>query len=102
MGYMVKMLVSVLASRGFAHTAPVCGQIENTELLKRELALDISHGLVGKTAIHSSYLDIIHRALMIDQDEYEDALRILNSSRAVFEFQGAMCEPVTQRDCRRA
>ncbi len=97
MGYVVKMLVAVFASRGFSLTAPVCEQIENTELLLRELALDVSHGLVGKTAIHPSHLEIIHNALMVDQDEYNDALCILNSSQAIFKSQGAMCEPATHR-----
>lgn len=97
MGYVVKMLVAVFASRGFALTAPVCEQIDNVELLQRELTLDIAHGLVGKTAIHPTHLDVIHRALEVQPDEYEDALRILNSTQAVFKSQGAMCEPATHR-----
>lgn len=35
LGYVVKMLVSVFSPRGFALTAPVCEQIDNTELLER-------------------------------------------------------------------
>lgn len=97
MGYVVKMLVAVFASRGFSLTAPVCEQIDNTQLLEREVALDIVHGLVGKTAIHPTHLEVIHRALMVEQDEYEDALRILNSTQAVFKSQGAMCEPATHK-----
>lgn len=97
MGYVVKMLVSVFASRGFALTAPVCEQIENTSLLERELELDVAHGLVGKTAIHPSHLDVIHRGLEVQPDDYEDALRIFNSTQAVFKSQGAMCEPATHR-----
>lgn len=97
MGYVIKMLVSVFAPRGFALTAPVCEQIENTELLERELALDMAHGLAGKTVIHPSHLEYIHRALMVEQEEYEDALRILNSNQAVFRSQGAMCEPATHK-----
>lgn len=97
MGYVVKMLVAVFASRGFSLTAPVCEQIDNLDLLERELALDVAHGLVGKTAIHPSHLELIHRGLMVEKDEYEDALRILNSTQAVFKSQGAMCEPATHR-----
>lgn len=95
MGYVVKMLVSVFSPRGFSLTAPVCEQIENMALLERELALDVAHGLVGKTAIHPAHLECIHRGLMVGKDEYEDALRILNSTQAVFKSQGAMCEPAT-------
>lgn len=98
MGYVVKMLVSVFAPRGFSLTAPVCEQIDDVELLQRELTQDIAHGLVGKTAIHPSHLKVIHRGLMVGKDDYEDALRIINSSQAVFKSQGAMCEPATHRN----
>ncbi|WP_147199733.1 HpcH/HpaI aldolase/citrate lyase family protein [Pantoea sp. CCBC3-3-1] len=98
MGYVVKMLVSVFAPRGFSLTAPVCEQIDNIELLQRELTQDVAHGLVGKTAIHPSHLNLIHQGLMVEKDDYEDALRIINSSQAVFKSQGAMCEPATHRN----
>ena len=98
MGYVIKMLVAVFAPRGFSLTAPVCEQIENIELLERELTQDIAHGLVGKTAIHPAHLNLIHQRLMVEKDDYEDALRIINSSQAVFKSQGAMCEPATHRN----
>ncbi|WP_241576346.1 HpcH/HpaI aldolase/citrate lyase family protein [Rosenbergiella collisarenosi] len=98
MGYVIKMLVSVFASRGFSLTAPVCEQIDNVKLLERELMQDVAHGLVGKTAIHPSHLTLIHQGFMVEKDDYEDALRILNSSQAVFKSQGAMCEPATHRN----
>jgi len=98
LGYVVKMLVAAFASRGFALTAPVCERIEDEALLERELALDMAHGLVGKTAIHPAQLEIIQRGLMVSPDDYEDALRIMNSEQAVFKSQGAMCEPATHRN----
>jgi len=98
MGYVVKMLVSVFAPRGFSLTAPVCEQIDNIELLERELIQDLAHGLAGKTAIHPSQLNVIHQGLMVGKDDYEDALRIINSSQAIFKSQGAMCEPATHRN----
>ncbi|EGE6685264.1 TPA: HpcH/HpaI aldolase/citrate lyase family protein, partial [Escherichia coli] len=39
----------------------------------------------------------IQNALMVTQGEHSDALRILNSTQAVFKSQGAMCEPATHR-----
>ncbi|WP_230351307.1 HpcH/HpaI aldolase/citrate lyase family protein [Lelliottia sp. WAP21] len=97
MGYVIKMLVSVFSPRDFALTAPVCEHIDDHEVMARELALDMAHGLVGKTAIHPCQIDIIEQALMVTQGEYSDALRILNSTQAVFKSQGAMCEPATHR-----
>lgn len=97
MGYVIKMLVSVFAPRDFALTAPVCEHIDDHDVMARELALDMAHGLVGKTAIHPRQIAVIERALMVTQGEHSDALRILNSTQAVFKSQGSMCEPATHR-----
>ncbi len=97
MGYVVKMLVSVFAARDFALTSPVCEHIDDHQVMECELALDIAHGMVGKTAIHPNQIAKIERALMVTPADHADALRILNSSQAVFKSQGAMCEPATHR-----
>ena len=97
MGYVIKMLVAVFASRDFSLTAPVCEHIDDHQVMDRELALDMLHGLVGKTAIHPSQIAKIEAALMVSASDHADALRILNSSQAVFKSQGAMCEPATHR-----
>lgn len=97
MGYVIKMLVSVFGARQFALTAPVCEHIDDNPVMEKELALDIANGLVGKTAIHPKQIDKIERALMVSQADHSDALRILNSTQAVFKSQGAMCEPATHR-----
>lgn len=97
MGYVIKMLVAVFGPKGFALTAPVCEHIDDHRLLEKELALDVAHGLVGKTAIHPNQIGIIQKALMVSSLDHEDALRINNSSKAVFKAGGAMCEPATHR-----
>lgn len=97
MGYVIKMLVAVFGSKGFALTAPVCEHIDDHRLLEKELALDLAHGLVGKTAIHPMQIGIIQKALMVSSLDHEDALRIINSSKAVFKAGGSMCEPATHR-----
>ncbi|WP_039057624.1 HpcH/HpaI aldolase/citrate lyase family protein [Enterobacter sp. Bisph1] len=97
LGYIIKMLVSVFGPHDFALTAPVCEHIDDHAVLTRELALDMANGLVGKTAIHPQQIPVIEQALMVTQGEYSDALRILNSTQAVFKSQGAMCEPATHR-----
>ena len=97
MGYVIKMLVSVFTSRNFSLTAPVCEHIDDHAVMARELALDMAHGLVGKTAIHPGQIDVIEQALMVSPCEHSDALRILNSTQAVFKSQGAMCEPATHK-----
>jgi len=97
MGYVIKMLVAVFGSRDFSLTSPVCEHIDDHDVMEQELALDMAHGLVGKTAIHPNQIAKIERALMVTPADHADALRILNSSQAVFKSQGAMCEPATHR-----
>ena len=97
MGYIIKMLVATFSPKGFALTAPVCEHIDDQKIMNDELALDMLHGLVGKTAIHPSQIRNIEAALRVSGDEYEDAMNILHSPHAVFKSQGAMCEPATHR-----
>ncbi|MFS1162287.1 HpcH/HpaI aldolase/citrate lyase family protein [Aeromonas salmonicida] len=97
MGYIIKMLVAVFGAKGFAMTAPVCEHIEDHHLLEQELVLDIAHGLVGKTAIHPNQIGVIQKAFMVSSLDQQDALRIINSTQAVFKASGAMCEPSTHR-----
>lgn len=96
-GFVIKMLVSMFAPYGFYLTAPVSELICDQSLMQKELELDIAHGLVGKTAIHPSQIGMIESAFMVSSEEVSDALKIINSSQAVFASQGAMCEPATHR-----
>lgn len=95
LGYVMKMLVSTFGARKFALTSPVCELIDRNDILTHELMRDMEHGFVGKTAIHPNQIAIINQALAVEPSEYQDALRIVNSSAAVFKHNGAMCEPAT-------
>lgn len=97
LGYVIKMLVATFAPKGFSLTAPVCEQINAPSLLAKELALDKAHGLVGKTAIHPSQIDVIQNEFKVSQTEQDEAKSILLATEAVFQFKGAMCEPATHR-----
>lgn len=96
MAQVIQNLVCQFAPRDFSLTAPVCEIIDDPALLSAELEQDIAHGLVGKTAIHPTQIQMINRALMVSPQEHQDALNILNASQAVFQAHGAMCEPATQ------
>ncbi len=90
------MLSGVMGAAGFSLTAPVCELLHHPQLLCRELAQDMDYGLVGKTAIHPTQIPLIHRALQVSVEDQQAALLILNSSApAVFQHNGAMCEPAT-------
>lgn len=95
MSYVIPMLCGVMGQR-FALTAPVFERMDNLALLEEELALDIAHGLVGKTAIHPCQIDTIHRALRVSVEDLNAARLILSeNAAAVFKHDGAMCEPAT-------
>lgn len=96
LGYLIKMLVTIFAANGFYLTAPVCEHFANNDLLEREIALDIMHGLVGKTIIHPNQLTIIDQFYKVSLTEYNEAQQILTANEAVFKFNGSMCEPITQ------
>ena len=96
MSYVIPMLCGVMGAAGFALTAPVFEQLNMPQLLEQELALDIAHGLVGKTAIHPSQITVIHKALQVTLEDLNSARQILSESApAVFKFNDAMCEPAT-------
>lgn len=45
--------------------------------LKNEIALDQLNGFIGKTCIHPSQLQAVLESLVITEEDYEDALKIL-------------------------
>ncbi|WP_455233147.1 HpcH/HpaI aldolase/citrate lyase family protein [Geopseudomonas aromaticivorans] len=95
LSYVIPMLCGVMGSE-FALTAPVFERMDNLALLEEELALDIAHGLVGKTAIHPCQIDTIHKALRVTVEDLNSARLILSAgAAAVFKHDGAMCEPAT-------
>lgn len=96
MGYVIPMLAGVLGAQGFALTAPVFERLATPQLLGDELALDISHGLVGKTAIHPSQIMQIHDAFRVSIEDLNCAKLIVNESApAVFKHDDSMVEPAT-------
>ena len=44
----------------------------------KEIELDLQNGLIGKTAIHPCQLPIIYEALKVAEEDYLDALRIID------------------------
>ena len=46
--------------------------------LRRELSLDRLNGFIGKTCIHPEQVDIIHEALKVSKNDYEDAIGLLH------------------------
>lgn len=57
------------------------------EGLKRELEKDKLNGFIGKTAIHPSQLEVIHRSMIVDYGDYMDARAILEMGEEMLGVQ---------------
>lgn len=95
----ISNLVTLFKPHGFNLTSPVCEFLHDTELLKKELPMDLEFGLFGKTAIHPDQIPIIESAYCPSEHEMEMAEAILKEDApAVFGMHGTMCEPATHRN----
>lgn len=95
-GSLIAQLCGLFKPHGFFLTAPVFEHFEDQDNLRKELMLDKAHGLVGKTAIHPSQIEIIESSLAPSDMEIEDATAILDvDAQAVFKLNGSMCEVAT-------
>ncbi|HEX8442019.1 MAG TPA: HpcH/HpaI aldolase/citrate lyase family protein [Allosphingosinicella sp.] len=98
LGAVIASLAGAFLPWGFALSAPVMERFDAPDLLRAEVARDIEHGLLTKTAIHPAQVPVIHAALAVAPGELADAHVILAADTpAVFAREGAMCEPATHR-----
>lgn len=96
LGLAIATMAAVFIPRGVALSAPVFEHYSDTELLREEVARDIEHGLLTKTAIHPDQVRVIHQAMRPSARDMEEAHAILEpQARAVFGHAGSMCEPTT-------
>lgn len=96
LGYVLNMIATQFMAGGYHVSAPVYDIITDTETLRREVAMDVERGFVGKTAIHPCQVPLIQDALRPMVSEVKMARSILDkSSAAVFQIGGVMCEPAT-------
>lgn len=95
----ISQLVSCFKPYGFNLTAPVCELLFDQEILNAEVGLDLDHGLFGKTAVHPDQVPLIEQQYKVSAAHVESANRILDKDApAVFQKDGAMCEPATHRN----
>lgn len=98
LGPVVAQLIGLMIPAGFALTAPVYDVVRDPATLAREAARDVAWGLSGKTAIHPMQVATIHAAFAVTAAEVASAEAVLAAeAKAVFQHQGAMCEPSVHR-----
>jgi citrate lyase beta subunit len=98
LGAVIARLVTTFRPYGFVLTAPVFEYLDLPELLDEEMAEDLAHGMVGKTAIHPTQIGPIERHYKVKPQDLAVAHAILDQAApAVFRMQDAMCEVATHR-----
>ena len=92
-GRLISDIAAVFAGE-FTVSAPVWnyfagGAPEWEKGMLREMDIDRSIGLVGKTVIHPSQIEVVNRAMAVPRKDYEDACLILDNSGAVQVIKSA-------------
>ncbi|MEG1055235.1 MAG: HpcH/HpaI aldolase/citrate lyase family protein, partial [Janthinobacterium sp.] len=96
LGQVIGRLVTIFKPHGFQLTAPVFEHLSQGSWLDAEVAQDMAHGMIAKTAIHPDQVPQIERHYQVAQSDIELALRIIDpDSPAVFRMQESMCEVAT-------
>ncbi|MDP3671454.1 MAG: HpcH/HpaI aldolase/citrate lyase family protein [Telluria sp.] len=96
LGPVIARLATTFMPYGFVLTAPVFEYLDNPALLDQEVAEDLAHGMVGKTAIHPDQVALIERHYQVQPNDIEVATRIMDvDSPAVFRMDQSMCEVAT-------
>ncbi|WP_432649299.1 HpcH/HpaI aldolase/citrate lyase family protein [Huintestinicola sp.] len=86
-GRLISDIAAVFAGE-FTVSAPVWNYFEGGDPdwekgMLREMDIDRSIGLVGKTIIHPSQIAVVNKAMAVPRNDYEDARIILDNSGAV-------------------
>ncbi len=98
LGHVISQLATIFKPYGFALSAPVFEYLNDTVTLQKEIALDLAHGLIGKTAIHPTQVPLIESAFAVDLEDYEMAHALCEQTApAVFKMHEAMCEVATHQ-----
>ena len=56
---------------------------------------DLKEGLVSKTIIHPSQIELINELYKVNKKEFEDSVEICNSEKVIFSQNGKMAEKTT-------
>lgn len=96
LGQVIRDISAAFIPYGFNVSAPVFEHFTSIEVLKQEVALDIEHGLLTKTAVHPLQIEAIQQLYSPSATEMAQAKAILeDTAPAVFGADGSMCEPTT-------
>lgn len=64
--------------------------------LLREVVLDKANGFIGKTIVHPTHLKYVNAMLAVTEEEYNDALQIINAHGGVIKGVGAKANKMNE------
>ena len=87
--------IATFKSSGFAISGGVYPFFNDKKGFKKELKRDLKEGLFSKTIIHPNQIDLANKAYKVKAKELDEALKILQSDDAVFNYNSKMQESKT-------
>lgn len=90
-------LMGVFKPYGFAISGGVYRCYQDHEGFTQDLQRDLQEGLISKTIIHPDQIGLVEHCYQVNEEEYGEAKKLLDSEEAVFSLNGTMAETQTQK-----
>lgn len=87
--------IATFKSVGFGVSGGVYPCFKDKEGFVKDVKRDMKEGLFSKTIIHPSQIKLINELYKVEKEEYEEALKIVNSQKKVFTLNDKMAETLT-------
>ncbi len=87
--------IATFKSAGFGVSGGVYPCYKDKEGFIKDVKRDMQEGLFTKTIIHPKQIEPVNELYKVTKEEYEEALKIINSEKKVFTLNGKMAESMT-------
>jgi citrate lyase beta subunit len=93
--FVLGQFIAVFKSAAFPISGGVFPFFTDDEAFKQDLRRDLKEGLFGKTIIHPQQIQLAHNLYKVKEEEYKEAMEILQSKESVFNQNSKMAETKT-------
>ncbi len=90
-------LITPFQPPGLNISAPVYPNFSDKEGFEKEVTYELQNGLISKTIIHPSQIQLINELYMVTSKEFAEANTLLTQKSGVLNLNGSMGETSTQR-----
>lgn len=84
--------LAIFKSSGFAVSGGVYPCFKDKNGFIKDVKRDLREGLFSKTIIHPAQIALVHEQYKVTKEEYEEARRLLGTTKAVINLDGKMGE----------